>query len=362
MKVLHIMNELKPSGGEVMLYAAGPILKDYGITGEILSTGNQPGPYAEALANAGYKIHHIQFVKSPFFFLALYRLLKANRYDVVHLHTEQANFWFGLLALLCAKRAVRTIHSNFAFTGFLGWRRKWHRQLLHKLGLTHIAISQSVHDTEYQYFGLNTPIIPNWYNSLRFVPSIPAQRASARQKLNILEPSFVLVSVGNCSEIKNHPVLIQALAKVQQGHFIYLHVGIEKDNSEQVLAKQLGISEKIIFLGMQTDILPYLQAADLFVMTSTHEGCPISAIEAIACGLPALLTDVPGLADFSALFQGLTYAKSNPESIGAVLSELMSLTPEQLKQNCAHNAQQAELIFGIKRGLSAYVHVYTNRR
>ncbi|WP_374090748.1 glycosyltransferase [Methylomicrobium lacus] len=361
MKVLHILSELNPSGGESMLYAAGPLLKDFDISGEILSTGNQVGPYAGQLASAGYTIHHIAFKKSPWFFWKVFKLLNGNNYDVIHLHTEQANFWYGILTLLTAKRCIRTIHSTFDFTGFLCWRRKWQRLLLDLLGITHISISQSVQDIEYKHYSLQTPVIQNWYNSLRFQLTTPQQRAQARADLKLASDSFVLLTIGNCSPIKNHTALIKALAENNQHNWVYLHIGIEKDSTERDLSAELGVAERIRFYGLQTDILPFLQAADLFVMPSTHEGFGVSAVEAIATGLPALLTNVPGLADFKSVFQGLFYCEPNPESIASALTGIIALNQKQLLQQCAKNQTIAEQLFGVQRGFSSYVDFYKKR-
>lgn len=344
-----------------MLYAAGSLLKKYGITGEILSTGSQPGRYAEQLAGAGYTIRHIPFNKSPCFFWNLSRLLKANAYDVIHLHTERANFWLGILALIFTKRCIRTIHSNFPFTGFLGWKRKWQRQLLNRLGVSHIAISQSVHDTEYKHYQLPTKIIPNWYNSQRFKRTSSVQRSSARLQLAISENSFVLVSIGNCAPVKNHPALIEAVAKLHENNIVYLHIGIEKDRSEQELAEKLGIHKLICFHGMQADVLPFLQAADLFVMPSTYEGFSIAALEAIATGLPALLSKVNGLSDLANFFEGLYYCEPAPQSLYEALEGIIRKPVDDLKRDAQTNPEIAERLFGVDRGLDTYVTAYRTR-
>lgn len=360
MKVLHILNELNPSGAEVMLYSAGTMLNSYEIIGEILSTGPQPGRYAEQLANAGYAIHHIPFIKSPLFFLALFRLLKTNAYDVIHLHTERANFWLGIIALITTKRCIRTIHSNFPFIGFLGWKRKWQRRLLNRLGVTHIAISQSVHDTEYKHSQLTTQIIPNWYNSLYFTRTTELQRTAAREQLEINENCFVLVTIGNCAPVKNHSALIEALAKIDKSNLAYLHIGIEKDNSEQDLAEYLGIKNLIQFKGMQTDVRPFLQAADLFVMPSTYEGFGIAALEAIATGLPVLLSKVPGLRDLDGIFNGLFYCEPNTDAIVAALTDIIKINKVQLQNKLSDNPTIAEKKFGIQSGFGSYVDLYKN--
>ncbi|MGZ0077234.1 glycosyltransferase [Methylomonas sp. YC3] len=359
LKVLHVLGELNPSGAETMLYSAAPLLNDFDMNAEILSTGSKVGPYADHLLKAGYSLHHISFKKSPVFFWKVFKLFNSKDYGVIHLHTERANFWLGIIALLSSKRVLRTIHNTFPFTGFLGWTRKWQRQLLERLGVTHIAISESVRDTEKKYYGLNIPIIQNWYNSLHFQQISPMQRMLARANLNLSADSFVLVTVGNCSIVKNHTSLIRALAEFKEVDWVYLHIGIEKDNSERDLATELGVANRVIFYGLQTDPLIYLQSADLFVMPSTYEGFGIAAIEAISVGLPALLTNVPGLIDFKLVFKGLYYCEPEADSIAKSLGNIFSQTCEKSRQLCLGNAMIAEERFGIRRGLESYFKQYT---
>lgn len=362
MKVLHVLRELNRSGAEVMLCSVAPFLKDRGITGEILSTGSQVGPYAETLANAGYAIKHIPFRKSPMFFFALFRLFQANAYDVIHLHTERANFWFGVLALMSCAKCIRTIHNNFHFSGFLRWERKWQRQLLNQLGVTHVAISQSVQDTERNYYQLPTRLITNWYNSHHFARTTEAQRAFARQQLDIPENCFVLVSVGNCSSVKNHSLLIEAIAKLKSSDTVYLHIGYEKDNSEQELAKKLSVSDRVRFQGSQEDVLPFLQAADLFVMPSLYEGCSIAVLEAIGTGLPVLLSKVSGLSDMEEFFDGLHYCEPTVVGIFEALRKIIKMPASDLTFNARENSDAAALVFGVQRGLDAYVECYKGLR
>ena len=361
MKVLHILGELKPSGAETMLLCAATFMLEQGIEGEILATGEKSGVFSSPLENAGYKIHHIPFRKHPQYFLAIYRLVKAGHYDAIHIHAEKASFWVTLILLLAgmpAKRCVRTIHNTFAFTGNLRWRRAWQRQVLSFLGVPHITISKSVQETELNCYNMPTNIIQNWYDSQRFVKTSETAYQQARQQLQLNDNDFAIITVGNCSQVKNHAVLIQAIAGLNKQNIVYLHIGIEKDRSEQELAEQLGIANQIRFLGQQNDILPYLQAADLYVMPSTHEGFSIAATEAIATEVPVLLSNVPGLKDFAEFFNGLYYCEPNAESVRQVLASIMDQPKQTTRLSTKGNAAQAERCFGIKRGASAYISYY----
>ncbi len=358
MKILHILHALNPSGAETMLLCAAPNMQALGIHGELLSMGNTPGVFADTLENAGYKIQHIPFKKNLRFFISLYRLLKQENYDSIQVHVESASFWITMVILFSgipARRCIRTIHNTFPFTGFLGWRRAWQRQLLSYLGVPHIAISKSVEETELKHFKIKTKVIQNWYDSNRFIKTTDLLRSTARQEMNLSANSFVIVTVGNCSNIKNHGELIKAIAKLGNKNIVYLHIGIEKDNSEQNLAKELGITDQIRFLGLQSNILPFLQTADLFIMPSIYEGFGIAAIEAIATEVPTLLTSVPGLIDFADIFNGLYYCEPTAESMKTALENILNIPQTELRLATLNNAKKAEQCFGISRGVLAYV-------
>ena len=87
MKVLHILNTLRPSGAEVMLRLAAPYWREKGLELSILSTGEIVGPYAAELENAGYEIVHLPFSKTFKFGLSFFQLLNYKNFDVVHIHT-----------------------------------------------------------------------------------------------------------------------------------------------------------------------------------------------------------------------------------------------------------------------------------
>ena len=115
MKVLHILGELNPSGAETMLLSAAPYMQAQGINSEILATGANVGVFAETLMGAGFKLHHIPFRKSFNYFIDLYRLFTEEKYDSIHVHSEQGSFWVILIALLSglpAKRCIKTIHAT----------------------------------------------------------------------------------------------------------------------------------------------------------------------------------------------------------------------------------------------------------
>ena len=180
MRVLHLLNELRPSGAEVMLCSAAECFGHSINSADVLATGDAVGSYAQRFSAAGYTVHHLPFRRNPAFFLRLWRFLRRGDYDVVHLHSERANFWLGLTVVASgANKVLRTVHNNFEFEGRLATIRGWQRRTLARLGVTHVAISPGVQENEKRRFGLRTTMIPNWYDSRRFRQPTAEERKQA---------------------------------------------------------------------------------------------------------------------------------------------------------------------------------------
>lgn len=361
LRVLHVLAELKPSGAEAMLVTAAPYFQAEGVTLEVLSTGNSVGPYANRFQDAGYRVHHIPFSRTPRFFLKVRYLMKTGQYDIIHLHVEAANFWYGLTARSVNPQLVlRTVHNVFLVKGNLRWRRGIQRRLLHWLGLRHVSIGTSVRDTEFDCYRLPTTLIWNWYNSTRFVATSLEERAAARGGFGLADTDFVIASVGNCSQVKNHTAIIEAMAMLPAGQRpVYLHAGIEQANEpERALARKLGVAEHIRFLGAVGDVLPLLRASDAYVMPSMVEGFSIAALEALATGLPALFSDVPGLRDLRSNLPHLIYTGTSAEQVAGGLQKLIVMPETQKAFIRSHYPAITQRLFGLERGVQEYLTLY----
>lgn len=361
LKVLHVLGELRPSGAEVMLTVAAPAFAAHGVTADVLSTGHVPGPYAPRMAAAGYRLLHLPFTKSPAFFFRLWKLLRRGRYDAVHVHTERASFWVGLTALVARRGVVlKSIHSTFAFTGSLRLRRMIQRHLMAWIGIRQIAVGRSVQETERRHFHLEAPLIANWFDGERFRPPTEAERSSARAALGLDPGEVVLALVGNCSPIKNHADLLRAVGRVPSGRRpVLLHAGEEEAGQpERALALELGLGDRIRFMGSLPDVRVVLHAADGYVMSSQREGSSISALEAMATALPAILTDVDGLRDLAAVFPGVRLAAPDAGSLAAAIEAFILEEPEARRRAAATHPALARRHFDMGAGVDAYVRIY----
>lgn len=364
LRVLHVLNELRPSGAENMLRLAGPMFKAAGCDSHVLSTGAEFGPYAPALAAAGYTVHHRPWQRTPRFWIELIAQWRLLRFDVVHIHAERSNFGYALAARCAgASTVLRTVHNHFQFRGALRWRRAIERRLAARLGTHWVSIAPGVHDNEQRRFGARPVMIANWFDSARFVAPDRAAIAAARQRLQLSAQSVVLLVVGNCSLVKNHGLLLDALAAHRGGNWVLLHAGHEEPGApERQRAHAHGIADRVRFLGAVDDVLPLLQAADLFVMPSLKEGMSIALLEALGTGLPALLAESPGLVDLRGRFEGLTYAPPQRDAFAQALGALLHRGREDDPARRQRTARVAREQFGIERGVRAYLDLYRTAR
>ena len=363
--VLHVLNEIQPSGAEMMLLTALPTFRALGVNLTLLATGKNRGTIAHRFESLGVEVLHLPFSFTPRYFFDVWKLFRQPRWDAIHLHSERATFYFGLAAFAARKPTVRTVHNVFRFDGFLKWRRSSQRRALEWLGVRHVAIGTSVLENEQQRFRIHPVLISNWFDDKRFRPASAGERENARSSFGIAgEDRFVVVSVGNCSDTKNHKSLLRALALLEpERRPLYLHAGIEDaDRSERALVAELGLGADVVFLGPISDVPTLLHAADAFVMPSLFEGMSIAALEAVGSGVPCILSDVRGLCDLRAWFPGVIYCQTDAPSIAQALTKAMSLSPAARADLVAGQAAQASERFGIDQGASGYSRLYWNAR
>jgi Glycosyltransferase len=356
MKVLHILNELRPSGAETMLRLAAPVWARRGYECGILATGEDKGVYAEALADAGYVVHHLPLQKSPAYFLRLARFIRSEGYTVVHQHAEGARYWFCLSALAAGAKVATTVHNNFQFNGQLRLRRALQRRHLERLGVVFIAIAPGVQKNEESRFGIRPRLIWNWFNTERFHPISTQERRSARSHFGYNEDDKVVVSLGNCSAVKDHSALLQALVGLPDAK--YLHIGEEDSaQSERTFANELGVAERVQFTGWLANPRIALASADVYAMPSRYEGFSIAALEAVGSGLPCLLASSPGLVDLAMLHLDLTYAQPESSDLATKLA-VMFATIEQLRPAARGNSAKIAKRLSPEVGAVAYADIY----
>ena len=363
MKTLHILNSIEFSGAEIMLKNAAPIFVNKGLELYALSTGANRGSYADMLRDSGFVVHHIPFKKSAKYFIELYRFLAGEKFNVVHIHPERAFFWHSLIAKIAGvKKIVRTVHSNFDFSGYLRFKRMLQRFIANKIvSVQFITIGPTVYETEKRVFFNNSILIPNWVDEVKFLAARSRDEVMhIRKELGISPTDIVIISVGSCTDVKNHDDIITACADLSKKikNIIYTHVGDGPLlQEEKDLAKRLGISEKVIFLGQIENVREALIASDIFVMPSDYEGTSISKLEAMYCGLPLIVYDNSGVRDFVLEGKNGFLVNPNPHAMAEAIEEL--IINKTLRKDMGEQARETVLQnFNMEKSLGKLMNIY----
>tara|TARA_R110000868_G_scaffold20682_3_gene87180 strand:- start:1778 stop:2890 length:1113 start_codon:yes stop_codon:yes gene_type:complete len=324
MKVLHLFNEINFSGAELMYSDAAEYLQENGIEIYALSTGDNFGNFVAKFRERGIFVAHkpyqakivLSFSGISFYWF-LFKFLNKNKIDVLHIH--RSNIYFaGIIAFLKGIPCIKTQHSVFynkKITLSIAISR---RMILRKFfNVKFHTIGESVYSHELNYYKNPTIKINNWFNPMRFYEPTGKEKANARDLLNITKNTFVIISVGGCSYIKNHHDILRAIAKLKNElDVLYLHLGQGvTECEEKELAKELGVENNVRFIGNKENVREYLIASDVYVMTSKGEGLSISCLEVMACKVPVILYNVMGLKDMIKENDNGFLIESNPMAL-----------------------------------------------
>ena len=260
----------------------------------------------------GVILHHIDIARSPFHkqnltaYKQMMELLKKDKFDVIHCNTPVG----GLLGRVCgAKTGVRKIlYTAHGFHFYKGapWINKTvfkfiEKRLAHQTDAI-LTMNREDFDTA-QCFRLRTK-----NGKVYFVHGVgidsqtlretTVNKDALRSELGIPKEAVLLISVGELNKNKNNKIVIEALGglKRQDIHYIVCGAGGEEENLQQ-LATQVGTEKQVHFLRYRTDIPQLLKAADIFVLTSFREGLSRSIMEAMAAGLPCMVSNIRGNVD-----------------------------------------------------------------
>ena len=348
---------------EMMLLCSYDEWVQAGYQCDILAVATDVGLLSDELESAGYVIHHVPFrgrwryFPDPGFLRNYWRLCRSG-YDIVHVHTEAAALLFTVIAKLAGVQSLAiTPHNTFRFTGLLWMRKYLERAMIRMMGARYGMISDDVLHCEKELYDNEGVRTINWINSDRYLPASEAQRLQARKRLGVADNAFLIVSVGNCNTAKNHPALLQAIAKVPSDiSILYVHIGREPENHpERDLASNLGIADQVQFMGTQQDPLPFLQAADTFVMPSLWEGLGMAAIEAIAVGVPVLLTDTPGLREVASHTRHAVMVEPEAFSLAKGLEQIARIPAADRHRMALIDSERIRQQFSIKMGVTSIV-------
>ena len=356
MKIVHVVYSLEMGGAEILVAQLCRLQRTNGHDVSVCAYSNL-GPLGEVLRAEGIRVHVLGEAAFTRTFMRFLREFRSTRPDIVHCHNPAPTLQAAIGARLAGvKCIVSTRHSLVAppyetasevAYSFVSLFCDW------IVGICDITCENL----------RNAPLaqrnrIIRVYNGVDRLQLTPTEH---RPKKN----GLTLLFVGRLAEIKDLPTMIKAVAialpVVPDLQLWIVGHGIMREKLE-ALARQLGIADCVTFWGERLDVAHFFSAADVYAMSSVSEGLPMSLLQAMSLGLPALVTDVGGMAEVvrnarCGLFTPVGDAAAMAEAIIQLASD-----PER-RASFARNAIAAyNQQFTLEQMDSAYMRLYRKPR
>lgn len=336
LRLLFLITSLEQGGAEQVLFdtvtALDPKKYDVGI---VAMRGR--GPYFQKLRALGVTVESLDIRRkfAPGAFLRLCLRIQNFRPDVIHAHLFHADIPTRIASWLCRlkPRPVFISHQHIPDPRPLKWRH-WLEKTSARWVDAFVCVSEAVAAHIREFHELDSKkvrVIANGRDLAPFkaVAELSDQaRAELRSQLfpNIPADAWLLGSVGRLDPQKDQRLLLEALALVEvpvEVHTVFAGSGeLLKELTE--FSAELGLTERVHWLGRRSDVPELLACMDVFVLSSKYEGLPIAAIEAMAAKRPILATDVPGIHDVLEGGAGELVPYRDPEALARAVEALMS--------------------------------------
>lgn len=232
-------------------------------------------------------------------------LIHKYHYDFIHCHTPIGSVIGRLAAHRTHTRIIYTAHGFHFFRGapLKNWLLYYPvEKFLSRWTNVLITINNEDYERAKKKFHMERlEKIPGVGIDLEKYGCVSITREEKRKALGISEDTIVLLSVGELIERKNHETMIRAMANLQNQSDIrikYLIAGKGALETEyRKLISELHLEQVVELLGFRTDISELCEASDIFLFPSFQEGLPVALMEAMASGLPCIVSSVRGNSD-----------------------------------------------------------------
>lgn len=311
----------------------------------------------------GYgKLKSITFIIGAL--LSLWKL--RSKYSIIHAHLA---FGPALAAVIASRLLGKRVVVKLGNSGEFGDVQVSRNTLRGRLRLTFlrwwadilIALDDAIYN-EILSLGVDPARIRQISNGIDAVSFFPAQsRLEMKRKYGLID-RVVMIFIGRLSPQKSLPTLFEALERLisTSPAFHLLLVGDGPDRiSLEEQAQLLGIREHVTFLGVQANVRPYLNTADVFVLPSKSEGVSNALLEAMSAGLACVATTVGGNPEI--LDHGRCGILLSPGDVSALSDALVKLgqDPEMRRTLGEAAVRHVRAHFDISVIGSQYESLYT---
>lgn len=371
MKVVHIAAGLDTGGGQTMLYRLVSRMNRELYPTEVVSL-TDVGPIGDRIRALGMPVSAIGMrrgVPNPLAVFRLGRLLRASSPDVVQTWGYHADLAGGLAAKLAGHIPIvwGVHHTVFGAQGskrMTVWTAWTCARLSRWLPGRIVCCSEATRQvhTRLGYAADKMIVVTNGFDPALFRPDQVA-RQSVRRELGIGADTPLVGLVARFDPQKNHRGFLQAAAilhtRLAECHFLLCGADVTWENAQLVKwVDASGIRERCHLLGERADVPRLMAALDVLSSASFSEAFPLVIGEAMACGVPCVVTDV-GDSAIMVGETGLVVPSADPQALADAWTRLLlSMSAEERQQLGLAARRRVEERFSLERTVEQYLSVY----
>ncbi len=245
------------------------------------------------------------------------RIIERLRPDVVEAH----DYFHDGLVLRAAARAgvpcrIGHLHNLARHRGGGRWRKRFYcrmtRRWLERHATAIVAVSDQVMASTLGADWRSDPRAVVIHNGVHITGhAAPVDRTEVRSEWGIPPDAKLVIHVGRFRKVKNHDVMLEAADALHRAgrddvHWLFVGDGSRREECEQRV-RGSGLAERVHFAGFRSDVSRLLRSADVFVLPSEHEGLCNAVLEALACDLPVVTSDLPALHEIDDICGGIRF-------------------------------------------------------
>lgn len=292
MKILHVITSLRTGGAEKLMVDLLPRMKECGHDVDLCVFDGTRTPFYDEIEARGVRVVALgTSVYNPLFVFKLVRLMR--HYDIVHSHNTACQFYVAMAGLFTSCRIFTTEHNttNRRRNGIWRLPDTWMYGRYERV----VCISELTEQNLKAHVGdcveHKCAVVYNGIDIEHYMSRSTDNAPSLAGKNILMVAAF--------RAQKDQATLIRAMALLPKDYRLRLVGGGEEALMAncKVLAHEVGVSERVEFLGVRTDVAQLLQEADVVVLSSHYEGLSLSSLEGMASGKPFVASDVEGLRD-----------------------------------------------------------------
>lgn len=320
LKLLYIINVAKRLNNfsESSMRAALKLGIEFHIAGNWSDYRKDDSLLEEDEKRYGIKIHQVDFIRKPYdlrnhrAYRQVIDLIRQEEIDVIHCNTPIGGVVGRMAGKKCGiKNVIYQVHGFHFYKG-APFINKILYYYIEKYMAHYTDALITINKEDYQVAqkfklrnGGKVYYVPGVGIDIdQYIDSL-CDKNKLKQEIGLRQTDFVLLSAGRLDKNKNNAVIIKALAHLNYTdiHFVLCGEGEEADNLKK-LVRKYGLEQQVHFLGNRTDMNNIYKVSDVFMMMSYREGLSRSIMEAMASGLPCIVSRIRGNVDLIDEAQG----------------------------------------------------------